>query len=424
MNRVTTTVLNTFPLKRNILRIFKLLLTPRLNLFFFGKSNRASLSEILHGVYLIGRQRYSIVEGSSESFVARYEKPFANLLGFDYAVSTGSGGMAIQLALRGLDLPAGSCVAVQHDTCVASAQAIIAANLNPIFVKTCLDTFTMDLLDLKKLIEEFQLSAVIGTHLAGGIENIAELKVITDKYGISLIEDSCLSLVPTDNSKRAYPLVTILSFGFSKPISVGEGGILLTDNHSLATKIQELRHWGTNPREGRLQDLKTPSWNGRASFLLLALAVSKIPNFLHSRKSLLRRISSVQRILEENNKPMAVYRGSAKSLQECGFDNVTFRFAETASSLDISNLKSKLLENGFELIEPTFPSIPRMTLFSESNWKKYFFPNDKHDFSINYLREYDSPSKLSRFLTIRTYQIHSRRGCHKFRNLIKSWEIE
>jgi dTDP-4-amino-4,6-dideoxygalactose transaminase len=234
------------------------------------------------------------VEGPDESFVRRAEDRFANLLGFKYAIATGSGGISIQLALRALDLPSGSNVAIQHDTCVATAEAVIAASLTPLFIKTYPNSFRMDLQDLTNQLENFQVAAIIATHLAGGAENITEMQILADKFAIPLLEDSCLSLIPSRESKFAKPNLKIISFGFSKPISVGEGGIILTDNKPLATKISELRHWGTNPLEGRDNDLKIPSWNGRISYLLLELAVSKIETYMLSREILLKRISKIQ----------------------------------------------------------------------------------------------------------------------------------
>jgi dTDP-4-amino-4,6-dideoxygalactose transaminase len=410
-------------LNRYIVRVIKLFLTPRLNLFFFGKQNRASLKETLTGVYNITRLRYSIVEGPDESFVRRAEDRFANLLGFKYAIATGSGGISIQLALRALDLPSGSNVAIQHDTCVATAEAVIAASLTPLFIKTYPNSFRMDLQDLTNQLENFQVAAIIATHLAGGAENITEMQILADKFAIPLLEDSCLSLIPSRESKFAKPNLKIISFGFSKPISVGEGGIILTDNKPLATKISELRHWGTNPLEGRDNDLKIPSWNGRISYLLLELAVSKIETYMLSREILLKRISKIQETFNRHNLPIEIYRGSAAHFQDCGFNIITFQFLESVEILDVLALRHLLTKNGFSLIDPTFPSIPNMTLFSQKNWEKYFLYPDQYNYTQNYSREYDAPTKQLQFFSISVEEIMPYFNSRKLIKQIKSWKL-
>jgi dTDP-4-amino-4,6-dideoxygalactose transaminase len=359
----------------------------RLNYLLFGRQGRASASEMFTGSSIILRQRYSIVEGSAENFVSKKERKFASLLGYDFAIACGSGGVAIQLSLRALNLDHGDKVAVQHNTCVATAQAILAAQLIPIFVKTEPGSFLLDKDDLQKQIQEHNVKVIIATHLAGGVEDIENLVNYGNKLGVSVIEDSCLSLVPSP-SKQCFAKLAIISFGFSKPISVGEGAVIFTNDKLLASELKALRHWGLDPATNNDADLLKASWNGRITYLQLAIATSKIKHYKLKRKILLRRIRILEDLIRKFGIPLGLYKGSSDNISTCGFNSVVFKFDPGLDRAMRDQILSALRRIDLRFRTAFFPSIPTFPIFQRSELLPKVIPAGIY--KSNYKRSYQS----------------------------------
>jgi dTDP-4-amino-4,6-dideoxygalactose transaminase len=363
----------------------------RLNFMLFGRQGRASISEILTGIYVILRQRYSIVEGNSENFVSPREKKFANLLGYDFAIACGSGGVAIQLSLRALNLNYGDKVAVQHNTCVATAQAILAADLVPIFIKTLPGTFLLDKEDLRKQVQGHNVKTIIATHLSGGIEDIENLIKIGNELGVPLIEDACLSLVPS-RVKKCFAKIEIISFGFSKPISVGEGAVIFTNDKLLATELRALRHWGTDPNSNSVVDLVKASWNGRITYLQLAIASSKINQYKLKRRLLMRRIKAINILTKKLGVPFSLYTGAAEEITQCGFNSIVFKFDKGLSQAERLRILNALRSHKFRFKTTFFPSIPTFPIFQEIDSLARLVPLDVY--KSNYHRIYQDKTTI------------------------------
>jgi perosamine synthetase len=88
----------------------------------------------------------------SGSITRKFEEALAEYTGSRYAVAVNSGGMALQIALRGLGLEPGDEVVMKVDTCVADAFAVINAGGVPVFADTNPQTFQLDWDSVEKAI--------------------------------------------------------------------------------------------------------------------------------------------------------------------------------------------------------------------------------------------------------------------------------
>lgn len=181
-----------------------------------------------------------------------FEKKFASYIGTKYALMVNSGSSANLLALFALVNPKFKGKLKPNDEVLipaicwsTSLWPIIQAGLKPKFVDVDLDTFNIDLNDLKKKISK-KTKAVMAVHVLGNSTNIDELKKILKKNKLILIEDTCESLGSKYKSNRLGTIGRFGTYSFfvSHQISAGEGGMIVCDNFNDYKIIHSLRAHG------------------------------------------------------------------------------------------------------------------------------------------------------------------------------------
>ena len=181
-----------------------------------------------------------------------FERKFAKYIGSKYALMVNSGSSANLLALFALINPMFKGKLKSNDECLipaicwsTSLWPIIQAGLKPKFVDVNLETFNIDLNDLKKKITK-KTKAILTVHVLGNSTNMDELKKIIKKNNLTLIEDTCESLGSKYKSKflGSFGRFGTFSFYVSHQISAGEGGMIVCDNYEDYKIIHSLRAHG------------------------------------------------------------------------------------------------------------------------------------------------------------------------------------
>ena len=181
-----------------------------------------------------------------------FERKFAKYIGSKYALMVNSGSSANLLALFALINPMSKGKLKSNDECLipaicwsTSLWPIIQAGLKPKFVDVNLETFNIDLNDLKKKITK-KTKAILTVHVLGNSTNMDELKKIIKKNNLTLIEDTCESLGSKYKSKflGSFGRFGTFSFYVSHQISAGEGGMIVCDNYEDYKIIHSLRAHG------------------------------------------------------------------------------------------------------------------------------------------------------------------------------------
>ena len=165
----------------------------------------------------------------------KFEKEFSNFVGNKYSVAVCNGTAALEVAIKSLKLPLNSEILVTARSFFASASCIVNTGHVPIFVDVDLRTQNISLDDIKKKINK-KTKAIICVHLAGLPCDMYEIKKITNKKKIKIIEDCSQAHGASINNKQVGSFGEIATWSFcnDKIIStLGEGGMISTNNKDI-----------------------------------------------------------------------------------------------------------------------------------------------------------------------------------------------
>jgi dTDP-4-amino-4,6-dideoxygalactose transaminase len=154
------------------------------------------------------------------------------------ALSSGTG--AIHLALELLGISKGDEVICQSFTFSASANPILYLGATPVFVDSERDTWNISPELLEKAINIRMESgkkpkAIIAVHLYGMPYKVDEIREISEKYNIPVVEDSAEALGSSYNGYKcgSFGDIGILSFNGNKIITTSGGGALVTKDEKI-----------------------------------------------------------------------------------------------------------------------------------------------------------------------------------------------
>jgi dTDP-4-amino-4,6-dideoxygalactose transaminase len=163
------------------------------------------------------------------------EIELARRYGVGDAVALSNCGAALHLAMLALNVQPGDEVIVADYTFPAPAHAVRYADAVPVFADVRADTGTIDPQVVADLIGP-RTVGVIAVDTVGLPADYAELRSITYRYGLFLVEDAACAVGATYQGAEAGALapVACLSFHGRKGATSGEGGALLTADPALA----------------------------------------------------------------------------------------------------------------------------------------------------------------------------------------------
>jgi len=180
----------------------------------------------------------------SGKYVATFEEKWAEICGAQYCVACGSGGAALILALKALDLPIGSRVIVPALSFAATAMAVLEAGYIP---RYC-DVDSNGLIDVHKMTElalHERAVAVIPVHLYGQLVNMKPIVEVAKQFGMQVIEDAAQAHCAM---KRVHGTMACFSFYPAKNLGAfGEAGAIVTDHSDLAYKARQIANYGVAP---------------------------------------------------------------------------------------------------------------------------------------------------------------------------------
>ena len=194
--------------------------------------------------------------------VAEFERRFARKMNMDHAVMVNSGSSANLIGLSAMvlnekyNLSPGDEVIVPAISWSTTYFPLTQLGLVPVFVDVDMFTFNIDINAVKRAITP-KTRAIFAVNLLGLPCDLPELKSICTNQGIYLIEDNCESYGAkyhtTWFTKYAGTFGTFgtFSFFFSHHLQTMEGGMIVTDDASLADYMRSLR------AHGWVRDLKT-----------------------------------------------------------------------------------------------------------------------------------------------------------------------
>lgn len=165
--------------------------------------------------------------------------------GASHAVLAPNGTLGLFLALLALDLPRGSEILIPSFTFYASASSAVFAGLRPVFVDADPLTFNLDVGSLESLITE-NTSAVMPVGVYGQAPPMDRIVDIARRHGLTVLEDAAqlYGVRYGDRHAGTWGDAGVISFFADKTITMGEGGVVLTDDDRLYEKLRLLRNQG------------------------------------------------------------------------------------------------------------------------------------------------------------------------------------
>jgi perosamine synthetase len=177
--------------------------------------------------------------------VLKFEQEFARYCGSKYAVATGSGTAALVLSLIALEVGQGEVITTPASF-IASASSIIHAGAKPRFADITSETYTIDPRNVRNSISG-KSKAILPVHLYGYPAQMDELREIAAESDLAIVEDACQAHGATFSGKKVGGIGDVGCFSFypSKNMTVcGDGGMIVTDNESIAEAVASLRDCG------------------------------------------------------------------------------------------------------------------------------------------------------------------------------------
>ncbi|MDA2068158.1 DegT/DnrJ/EryC1/StrS family aminotransferase [Bacillus cereus] len=179
----------------------------------------------------------------------KFENSFAEMLGENLeAIAVNSATAGLHLALEAIGIQPNDEVITTTYTFTATAEVIRYLGAHPIFID--IDSKTL-MLDPNRIEEKItpRTKAIIPVHFAGASCDMDPILEIAHKYNLKVIEDAAHSLPTTYKGKLIGNLssdATVFSFYATKPITTGEGGMIVTRNTELAKRCRIMRLHGIN----------------------------------------------------------------------------------------------------------------------------------------------------------------------------------
>jgi dTDP-4-amino-4,6-dideoxygalactose transaminase len=217
--------------------------------------------------------------------VEAFEQAFAEHLGTRHAVALSSGTAALHLAYRAAGVGPGTEVIVPSFTFVATANAVLYCGARPVFADIVgLEDPSVDPADVERRITP-QTRVVTAVHFAGYPAAVDALADLCRDRGLALIEDAAHAPSAYLAGRRLGTFGSAAAFSLfsNKVLSVGEGGLVATDDDEIAARVRQLRShamtsttWDRHRGHADSYDVLDIGFNYRMDELRAGLALARL----------------------------------------------------------------------------------------------------------------------------------------------------
>lgn len=191
---------------------------------------------------------------------ADFEEQFASFVGMPYAIAVNSGTAALHCALDVLGLGEGDEVIVPANTFIATAEVVEYFRARPVLVDIEKDSHNIS---HEKILEAIgpRTRAIIPVHFAGQPCDMDEIMNIAQENNLAVIDDAAHSLPSKYKGKMIGSISDMSCFSFyaTKPLTTGEGGMIVTADKDRAEELKSLRLHGM-ARDAWKRYQKSGSW--------------------------------------------------------------------------------------------------------------------------------------------------------------------
>lgn len=203
-----------------------------------------------------------------------------------YALAVVNCTAALIMGLKALGIGEGDEVIAPTFTFIASVNAIRLAGATPVLVDVDPKTFTLDVAAAERALTP-RTKALMPVHIYGHPADLEAVTALAKKHNLHVIEDSAQGLGVKYRGRPvgSFGEVACLSFFADKAITLGEGGLVMTDSDELFRELLMLKNDGRLERGIYLHD--RVGYNFRLTDLQAAVGLAqldKLPRILEGKR--------------------------------------------------------------------------------------------------------------------------------------------
>ncbi|OFY23570.1 MAG: aminotransferase [Bacteroidetes bacterium GWF2_33_38] len=217
-----------------------------------GESERSYIKEVLDSGWL-----------TTSGKTLEFERLFAERVGAKYACAVNSCTAALHLGIDALGIKPGDKVFVPSMTFTASAEIIRYMQADPVFIDTEYGSNLITPEILKKAISDNPgVKFIVIVHYGGQSADMPSIIDICKANDIKILEDAAHAFPSKFDGRMvgSFGEVACFSFYANKTITTGEGGMLVTNDESIYSRVKTMRLHGINRDIWDRFTSKVPSW--------------------------------------------------------------------------------------------------------------------------------------------------------------------
>ena len=244
-------------------------------------------------------------------YVSEFEDEFAAYNGCEYGVTTTSGTTALHLALEAIGVGDGDEVIIPTFTIASCAFAVQYAGGDPVLADIDEETWCLDPVEVEANITDDTV-AIMPVHMYGHPVDMDPILELAYEHDLYVVEDAAQTHGTEYRGQKAGSIGDVGCFSFyaNKLITTGEGGMVVTDDPSIAERAEYLQDLAYTAEEPYLH--REVGFNYRMSNVQAAIGVgqlTKLDEFVEMRRRNARsydeRLSDVDGIRTPPEKPWA-----------------------------------------------------------------------------------------------------------------------
>jgi len=301
----------------------------------------------------------SKVSGKPE-VVENYEKKLSQALNLTNLILVSNGTLALNVAIRTLDLPKASKILIPEIGYIAVANTVVDLGYEPVICPVDPETLQIDLQYTESIISKCQITAIIVIHNYGLVCDLNKLVKLCTKYKVFLIEDCAEAIGSKFENTNVGNFGDCATFSFfaNKLITSGEGGAVTFKNKNHVTKAKKLINQGIKNKLNMTTN--SLGFNFRMSGILASVLAAQIESIGKLNAKKLKILDYYKFYL--NSEKIKFQASHTKSSKIPWLVNIKF---ESKNKRD--SCMSFLLENNIET-RKIFPPIDQKFYGSHLNY--------------------------------------------------------
>ena len=259
-----------------------------------------SVVKVLKGDYL-----------TTGPIVSEFENSVAKYVGTKYAVAVSNGTAALHMACYAAGISEGDEVLVPAITFAASSNCVLYCGGKPVFIDIDPKSYNIDINKIKEKITN-KTKAIIPVDFAGQSVDMDSILKIAEEYNLIVIEDAAHALGSEYKGEKVGSKAHMTEFSFHpvKPITTGEGGVVVTNSKKLYEKMILFRSHGITRNSELMTENQGPwyyeqidlGYNYRLTDIQSALGLSqikKLDDFILKRREIVNKYNEAFKDLKE-----------------------------------------------------------------------------------------------------------------------------